>query len=102
MLSPLCVSHSRQAETHERQPMQREGSRKIFLTVSTICFLYRNVGFGLASAIGSSRRCLRADTRAATSSSFAQSGFCGASVATAAHTLYSGIFIIGSKTGLVS
>src|SRR6266487_353020 len=39
MLSPLCVSHSRQAETHERQPMQREGSRKILLTVSTIRFL---------------------------------------------------------------
>src|SRR5579875_404088 len=32
MLSPLCVSHSRHAATHERQPMQREGSRKMRFT----------------------------------------------------------------------
>src|SRR5437660_2527403 len=34
MLSPLWVSHSRQAATHERQPIQREGSRKICFTVT--------------------------------------------------------------------
>src|SRR5579884_3193378 len=40
MLSPLWESHSRQAATHERQPMQREGSRKIRLTVSSMrCLL---------------------------------------------------------------
>src|SRR5438105_1712387 len=39
MLSPLCESHSRQAATHERHPMQREGSRKILFIVSTMPFL---------------------------------------------------------------
>src|SRR5579885_3230079 len=38
MLSPLCVSHSRQAATQERHPMQRDGSRKIRLTAITHSF----------------------------------------------------------------
>ena len=144
MLSPLCVSHSRQAATHERQPMQRDGSRNILFTVSSISFLsflsyspwcqiafsplhaektsrghpeprsgatapknpalfpYRRVGVGLACAMGNSRRRFLAAARVDTSISFAHSGGCTARVAEAALTLYSGIFIIGSNTGLVS
>src|SRR5690242_6163155 len=42
MLSPLWVSHSRQAATHERHPIQREVSRNICLTttVSATVFLF--------------------------------------------------------------
>jgi hypothetical protein len=32
MLSPLWESHSRQAASHARQPMQREGSTNIVFT----------------------------------------------------------------------
>src|SRR5438270_9984246 len=40
MLSPLWESHSRQAATQERHPMQRDGSRKILFTVSSMrCLL---------------------------------------------------------------
>src|SRR5690348_6108312 len=49
MLSPLCESHSRHAATHERHPMQREGSRKMLFTVSSMAFLltqYR-IRFGI-------------------------------------------------------
>src|SRR6266567_237614 len=107
MLSPLCDSHSRQAATHERHPMQREGSRKILLTISDISRLYsvniyRKVGVGLLFAIGSSWRRFRAAASAAALSSFAHSGACAARVAAQAHTLYSGILSIGSNTGLVS
>jgi hypothetical protein len=38
MLSPLCESHSRQAASHERQPMQREGSTKSVLTAAATAF----------------------------------------------------------------
>src|SRR6185312_17527579 len=32
MLSPLCESHSRQAASHARQPMQRDGSTNMVFT----------------------------------------------------------------------
>src|SRR5436305_1282353 len=36
MLSPLCESHSRQAASHARQPMQREGSTNKVLTATAL------------------------------------------------------------------
>src|SRR5215475_6773903 len=48
ILSPLCESHSRQAASQELQPIQRDGSTNIVLTVATILLLSAcSMGFGL-------------------------------------------------------
>src|SRR5689334_14709496 len=43
MLSPLCESHSRQAASQARQPMQRDGSTNNVLTATSLflplCFI---------------------------------------------------------------
>src|SRR5690242_6143614 len=40
MLSPLWVSHSRHAVTHERHPMHRDGSRKMRFTAIGLALLF--------------------------------------------------------------
>src|SRR5579884_2504311 len=56
MLSPLCESHSRQAASQARQPMQRDGSTNSVLTAnrasSVPLRLRLGLGAGLAHGVG--------------------------------------------------
>src|SRR5512146_311166 len=108
MLSPLCESHSRQAASQARQPMQRDGSTNSVLTGIAIAFRQEGllpgssggfpspVRYGNISGVEPASKFSRGPSTAP-----AGAGASARSTA-AAHTLNSGILTVGSEAELVT
>ena len=111
MLSPLCESHSRQAASQARQPMQRDGSTNSVLIAIGIASCSERLRVAWLAGV------LRlADARTGTSSGRSRGvKFCDAGrrrcrrcracvepLDRRAQALYSGILTVGSTAGLVS
>src|SRR6266571_270683 len=107
MLSPLCESHSRQAASHARQPMQRDGSMNIVLIAKKSTSFQRALpsfsgGALVSPTVYGNILGAFSGVRLTRGPSAPGDGGASSRSTVAAHALYSGILTVGSTAGLVS
>src|SRR5229473_83877 len=107
MLSPLCESHSRQAASHARQPMQRDGSMNIVLIAKKSTSFQRALpsfsgGALVSPTVYGNILGAFSGVRLTRGPSAPGDGSASSRSTVAAHALYSGILTVDSTAGLVS